>query len=33
MPFKKKGKDYYSPSGKKMTKKQVMAYHAKRKKK
>jgi len=28
MPFKKRGKYYYSPSGKKWTKKQVIAYHA-----
>ena len=28
MPFKKKGKFYYSPSGRKYTAKQVRAYHA-----
>ena len=28
MPFKKKGKYYYSPSGKKLTPKQVKAYYA-----
>ena len=34
MPFKKTGKDTYkSPSGRKMTKKQVKAYYAKNKKK
>ncbi|MHC4464241.1 MAG: hypothetical protein ACYS30_22855 [Planctomycetota bacterium] len=27
MPFKKKGKYYYSPSGKRYTKKQVDDYH------
>lgn len=30
MPFKKKGKYYYSPSGKKMTLKQVRAYYARK---
>ena len=34
MPFKKtKGGKYKSPSGRKMTKKQVQAYYAKKKKK
>lgn len=33
MPFKKKGKYYYSPSGRKMTKSQVQAYYAKKSKK
>jgi hypothetical protein len=33
MPFKKKGKGYESPSGKKMGKEQVQAYYAKKKKK
>jgi len=34
MPFKKtKGGKYKSPSGRKMTKKQVKAYYAKKKKK
>ena len=28
MPFKKQGRYYVSPSGKKFTKKQVMAYYA-----
>lgn len=28
MPFVKRGKYYYSVSGKKYTKKQVMLYHA-----
>ena len=28
MPFKKSGKGYKSPSGKKYTKKQVQAYYA-----
>jgi hypothetical protein len=28
MPFKKVGNKYVSPSGKKWTKKQVIAYHA-----
>ena len=28
MPFKKKGKEYVSPKGKKYTKKQVKAYYA-----
>ena len=28
MPFKKKGKKYTSPSGRKYTKKQVVAYYA-----
>ena len=28
MPFKKKGKKYVSPSGKKYSKKQVKAYYA-----
>jgi len=28
MPFKKSGKKYKSPSGKKYTKKQVKLYHA-----
>lgn len=28
MPFKKRGKYYYSPSGRKYTKKQVQAYYA-----
>ena len=28
MPFKKKGKFYYSPRGKKYTAKQVRAYYA-----
>ena len=32
MPFKKRGKYYYSPSGKKMTLKQVQAYYARKKK-
>lgn len=33
MPFKKRGKFYYSPSGRKMTLSQVRAYYAKKKKK
>jgi hypothetical protein len=33
MPFKKKGHLYISPRGKKYTKKQMMAYYAKKKKK
>jgi hypothetical protein len=32
MPFKKKGKYYVSPSGKKFTKKQVALYYATNKK-
>jgi len=28
MPFKKRGKFYYSPSGRKYTAKQVRAYYA-----
>jgi hypothetical protein len=28
MPFKKRGKFYYSPSGRKFTKKQVKFYYA-----
>ena len=28
MPFIKRGKYYYSPSGKRLTKKQVIAYYA-----
>ena len=28
MPFKKQGRYYVSPTGKKFTKKQVMAYYA-----
>lgn len=28
MPFKKRGKYYYSPSGRKYTKKQVEVYYA-----
>ena len=28
MPFKKRGRFYYSPSGKKYTAKQVRAYYA-----
>lgn len=28
MPFKKRGRFYYSPSGRKFTKKQVVAYYA-----
>lgn len=28
MPFQKRGKYYYSPSGRKFTKKQVVAYYA-----
>ena len=31
MPFKKVGKHYVSPSGRKMTKAQVQAYYAKTK--
>lgn len=30
MPFKKVGSKYVSPSGKKLTKKQVAAYYAKK---